>query len=113
MAFLIPPPFGADLPFDLRGATVGEVVQCARQASIPECVPGQASVFWAAVLHKGILREAFVLRQCNGNPLRRVDQDHQRQDFHDQDHYKHHNITRRGTGKTMIKTTSIIPIPES
>ena len=31
--------------------------------------------FWAAVLHKGILREAFVIHKSNGNPLRRVDQD--------------------------------------
>jgi hypothetical protein len=54
--------------------------------------------FWAAVLHKGILCEASVIHKSNGNPLRRVDQDH----------YKHHNIIR-GNGKTMIKTTRIIP----
>ena len=46
--------------------------------------------------------------QKQRHPLRRVDQDHQRQDYHDQDHYKHHNIIR-GNGKTMIKTTRIIP----
>jgi hypothetical protein len=45
--------------------------------------------------------------QKQRHPLRRVDQDHQRQDYHDQDHYKHHNIIR-GYGNKMIKTTRII-----